>query len=376
GVLLVGRVIQGAGGAVFPLAFGIIRDEFPTDRVSGAIANVSALLAVGSGAGIVLAGPIVDNLGVNWVFWLPLALIIPAYVATLLFLPISPLRPSGRLSRWAVLLLAAFLITLLLGINQGPEWGWLSVGVWALFAAAVLLGIAWVRIELSSRVPLVDMVMMRIPTVAAANLNAFLFGFSMYATGVLIPQFVQTPSHAGYGFGASVTVSGLYLLPQTATVFVGGRIAGRYSETLGSKNLLIGGSAASFLSLFALVFAHDSAWEVIIAMATFGLGIGLAFGALPNLVIQVVDADQTGVATGMNANIRTVGGALGGTVTASLVASAATASGLPGIHGWMLAFVTLTAVAGVALLTALLVPSDRRTPDRQPELHHRPAKAV
>src|SRR5437764_9899310 len=80
-VMLVGRVIQGAAGGVFPLAFGIIRDEFPREAVAGAVGLVSALLGVGGGAGVVLAGPIVQGLDYHWLFWLPLVVLVPATIA-------------------------------------------------------------------------------------------------------------------------------------------------------------------------------------------------------------------------------------------------------------------------------------------------------
>ncbi len=79
--MLVGRVIQGAAGGIFPLAFGIIRDEFPRERVAAGIGLMSALLGVGGGAGVVLAGPIVDHLSFHYLFWLPLIPIVGATVA-------------------------------------------------------------------------------------------------------------------------------------------------------------------------------------------------------------------------------------------------------------------------------------------------------
>src|SRR6185295_3913191 len=69
-LLVLGRIVQGAGGGVFPLAFGIIRDEFPRERVAGGIGLISGLLGIGGGLGIVLAGPIIDNLGYHWPFWI------------------------------------------------------------------------------------------------------------------------------------------------------------------------------------------------------------------------------------------------------------------------------------------------------------------
>ena len=95
GLLIVARLIQGAGGGVLPLAFGIIRDEFPREKVAGAIGLSSAMIAVGSGFGITIAGPIVAHLGYHWLFIIPLFLIIPAAIATHFLVPRSRVH-SGR----------------------------------------------------------------------------------------------------------------------------------------------------------------------------------------------------------------------------------------------------------------------------------------
>src|SRR5918912_1534346 len=84
-VMLVGRVLQGAAGGVFPLAFGIIRDEFPRPRVAGAVGVMAALAGVGGGAGVVLAGPVVSHLSYHYLFWLPLLPLVAATVAIHLF---------------------------------------------------------------------------------------------------------------------------------------------------------------------------------------------------------------------------------------------------------------------------------------------------
>ena len=96
GVLIAARVVQGIGGGVLPLSFGIIRDEFPHHKVASAVSFVSSLMAVGFGAGIVLGGPIVESLGYHWLFWLPAIVTALAGLATLLFVPESPVRTPGR----------------------------------------------------------------------------------------------------------------------------------------------------------------------------------------------------------------------------------------------------------------------------------------
>ncbi|MER7006964.1 MFS transporter [Dactylosporangium sp. NPDC000555] len=94
-VLIVARVIQGLGGALFPLSFGIIRDEFPPGRVASAVGAMSAVIAIGGGTGIVLAGPVVSALNWRWLFWIPLGVVT---VTGLLAWRFVPARRSARRS--------------------------------------------------------------------------------------------------------------------------------------------------------------------------------------------------------------------------------------------------------------------------------------
>lgn len=355
-VLIFARAVQGIGGGVLPLTFGIIRDEFPREKIAGAVGTASALLAVGGGIGLVVAGPLVDALSYHWLFWLPLIVTVIATVAAAVLVPESPVRTPGSINVGSALLLSAWLVALLLAASQGQAWGWGSVEVIGLFVAAAVLLPLWVRAELRSRSPLVDMGMMRIPTVWTVNLVALLFGAGMYSLFAFLPAFLQTPPAAGYGFGLSVTESGLLLLPQTVASFLMGLLSGRLAARFGSKALLVVGSALSSVGLLGLALAHDQVGLVVAETTVFGFGLGLAFAAMANLVVEAVPPSQTGVASGMNANIRTVGGALGGAVLASVVTSGARADGLPAESGYTAGFLLLAIALTVATLVALFIP--------------------
>jgi MFS family permease len=355
-VMLVGRVIQGTGGAVFPLAFGIIRDEFPAERVAGAIGVMSAILGAGAGAGIVLAGPILVHLNYHWLFWIPMIMSAIATVATYLFVSESPVRASGRINWLGAGLMSAWLVTGLLAISYAPMWGWANSSVIGLLIATGVLLVIWVVVENRSDSPLVDMKMMRIPAVWSTNLAALLFGFGMFAMFVTLPQFTETPTHAGYGFGASVTQSGLYLAPFAAAMVVVAPMTGRLAKAFGSKMVLVVGSLITGSSYLLLILDHTDQWTIYVATGLLGIGIALGFASMANLIIEAVPAEQTGIATGMNTNIRNIGAALGSGIATSLVVSGLAPGGFPEERGYMLAFAVSGLALVVAALAALAIP--------------------
>jgi EmrB/QacA subfamily drug resistance transporter len=364
-IMIVARVIQGIGGGVLPLAFGIIRDEFPEAKVPGAVGLTAALAAAGAGFGLVLAGPIVDALDYHWLFWFPMVVLLAATLAAQFLIPESPVRTEGRLNWPATFLLSGWLVALLIGISEAPSWGWGSDRVIGLIVLAVILAVAWVAVENRSDMPLIDMRMMRIPAVWTTNLVALLFGVSMYAALGFLPEFLQTPSSAGYGFGSSITQSGLILLPLSVAMFIFGSLSSRFAERFGAKNVLLGGSVITIATFVLLTVAHDHIWEVLLAMAIQGMGFGLAYAAMSSLVVQAVPPEQTGVASGMNTNIRTIGGAIGAAVMSSIVTSGVKTGGLPHESGYTHGFALLAIAAVGAAVAAFFVPaiSKLRTPE-------------
>ncbi len=362
GLMIIARAIQGLGGGLLPLSFGIIRDEFPRDKVNTAIGLGSATMVVGAGVGLLVAGPIVTHLNYHWLFWIPMILTAIATVACWLWVPESPVRTPGKISWGAAGLLSAWLVMLLLGVSEGPTWGWGSPKVLALFVGAAICLPLWIWTELRSSQPLIDMRMMRAPAVWTTNLVALLFGVGMYAIMTFLPQLVQTPKAiAGYGLSASITQSGVYLLPMTIGMFIFGIAAAPLAKRIGLKAVLLVGCVVSIPGFAALALGHSHGWQIYVASGLLGAGIGLAFSSMSTIVVQSVPAAQVGVASGMNANIRTIGGAIGSSVAASVLASGVTtAHPIPKDSGYTHVFWLLAGASVFAALAALLIPTARR----------------
>jgi EmrB/QacA subfamily drug resistance transporter len=352
------RVVQGVGGGVVPLSFGIVRDEFPPRRVATGIGLISSMLGIGGGAGIVLGGLILQHLSWNWLFWLPLGPTLIIAVVAYVVVPDSPVRSPARINWVSAALMSAGMSALLIAISEAAVWGWLSPKTLGLAAAGLALCGAWIAWEVRSSAPLVDMRLMRLRPVWTTNLAAALLGGGMYALFLVVPEFVQEPRSTGYGLGASVVQSGLYLLPLSITMLLVSLQAGRIAHRFGSKAALIGGTGATALSFVVLLVAHTEPWNFYVVSALFGVGVGLSFSALGNLIVEAVPRTHTGVASGMNSVMRTLGGAVGAAFVATFIAGSSE-HGQPAESGFLIAMAVSLGLLLLALLAGCLIPGRR-----------------
>lgn len=363
GMLIAGRVIQGVAGAVFPLSFGIIRDEFPPEKVATAIGLISATFGIGAAGGLVLSGVIVDTLPYEWLFWLALGAVSIAIVTTYLFIPESPVKTPARVDWFGATLMAGALVALLIGVSQANDWGWGSSQVLGLFATSAVVTALWIAWELRVQDPLVDMQLMRRRPVWTTNLTALLIGFGMFGSFILIPQLVQIPVESGYGFGASVTGAGLFMLPSALVMLFAGPAAGAIGTRIGSKVPLVAGTAISMVAFLFLAKLHQHQWAIYVGGAILGIGIGAGFASMANLVVEAVDQTETGVATGINTIMRTVGGSIGGQVAAAIVAAhMLPGKPYPAETGFTTAFLMSAAGSFAALLLASAIPGRPKAP--------------
>jgi len=268
---------------------------------------------------------------------LPMIATTLAAVATLLLIPPSPIRTPSRLPLLPAVLLAVWLVALLLALSEGNVWGWTSPRILGLFATAAAGLVAWVAVESRVPVPMIDMQMMRRRGVWTTNAVAMGVGFGMFAAFAFLPQFLQTPEAAGYGFGATISESGRLLLPSAVASFVVGFATARLIRRFGARNVILTGCALMAAAFVAIALWHDSTWQLYVATTVQGFGSGLVFSSIAGVVISSVPAHQTGVASGMNANIRTIGGSIGSAVMAGILTSHLGPAGYPAERGYEIA---------------------------------------
>src|SRR2546425_3930519 len=298
--LIAWRAVQGAGAAVFPLSYGIIRDEFPREKVGVGIGLISAVFGIGGGFGIVLSGVIVDNMSWRWLFIVGAAAIAVAVVLVHRFVPESPIKTPSRVDFVGATLMSGGLIFLLLALTEGESWGWTSARVGGLFVGAAVFLALWVVAELRVPAPMVDMHVFVQRQVLFTNICALITGFAMFGTFVLIPNFVETPRGlaAGtarlvhYGFDASATKAGLYLLPSSIALLFAGPAPGLIGRRTRSKWPLAAGMLLSGLSAGVLAVWDTETWQIIVGLAGVGIGIGVALAAVGALGTQGVGGTE------------------------------------------------------------------------------------
>jgi EmrB/QacA subfamily drug resistance transporter len=361
--LVAGRVIQGAAGGIYPLAFAIIRERLPRERVPGSIGLVSSLLGIGGGLGLVLPGPIMTRLSYQWLFWLSLIVIAIALGLAARYIPADGRAEAGAKVPWrSSLLMAVGLSAVLIAVSESASWHWGSgrtLGLLALGAAALT---AWIRAESRSSNPLVDMSLMRLRGVWTANAAALLIGVGMYASFLIIPELVQAPARLGYGFGASVTGAGLFMLPTAAVQLLLGPFSGLLHRWFSLRAQLIAGMLSCAAGFASLALWHDAPWQVYAATSVLGVGFWLCLVALPNQVVSAVPAARTGSATAVNTVVRNAGGALGGQLAAAIIVSSAAAAGggAPTASGYVGALILCAAATVGGACVACVIPRKQR----------------
>jgi len=319
GALLAGRAMQGAGLGLTSLAIAIARDHVPEEQAGGAIALLSITTVAGVGLGYPVTGLVAQDLGVHAAFWFGAVVSGLALVLAALVVPSSRGREAHRLDTPGALLLGGALTGLLLALSEAQTWGWTSPLLLGVLVGSVGLLTVWVRQELRTAHPLIDLRLLRHRAVLTADVTGICAGVGMYLLMSLVTRYVQTPPSYGYGFGSSIVVAGLVLLPFSIGSVTASRVAPLLARRTSADLVLPIGSLIFLAAMLSFALARSSLWMVFVTMGVAGLGVGCTFAAMPGLIVQAVPPQETGSAISFNQVLRTVGYAAGSALSATVL---------------------------------------------------------
>ena len=355
--LVVGRALQGAGMGLTPLTMAAARDALPGERGRSTVALLSITTVAGVGLGYPLTGLIADTLGFEAAFWFGAVVSGSALVAAALVLPKPAARTAPRLDVTGAVLLAAALSGLLLALSRGEQWGWTSARTLLLLAVSVVLAAGWVVHELRTPHPLVDLRLAANESVLAADATAVLAGVGMYLLLATIVRFVQTPASAGYGFGASVVIAGLVLLPFSMASVASSRFAAFLARRLTPVLVLPIGCTIFVVAMLQFLLARSAMWQVLVTMAVAGLGVGCTFAAMPGLIVSSVPPRETGSAMSFNQVLRYIGYSTGSALSATILEMHTPAgAALPTDRGYAVVAMAGCGIWIVSAIVSWLVP--------------------
>ncbi|MDQ0746758.1 MFS family permease [Streptomyces africanus] len=352
--MVVGRTLQGLAAAVVPLGISVLRDVLPAERLAGSTALMSASLGVGGALGLPTAAFIADRYDWHTLFWISAVLGAAALALVLLVVPESKVRTGGSFDLPGSLGLSAALVSLLLAVSKGGDWGWTSGTTLGLFGAAAVIFLVWGWYELRTPQPLVDLRTTARRQVLFTNLASVALGFSMFAMSLVLPQVLQLPELTGYGLGKSMLAVGLILAPQGLVMMAMSAVSAGITRAKGPKVTLMTGAVVVAAGYALSLVLMSEVWHIVLVACVIGGGVGFAYGAMPALIMGAVPASETAAANSLNTLMRSMGTSFASALAGVILAQMTTGFGghaLPSENG----FRTVMAIgAGAALLAFVL----------------------
>ncbi|HVW41448.1 MAG TPA: MFS transporter [Amycolatopsis sp.] len=358
--MMIGRGLQGFAIGAIPLGISIMRDELPADRLDGAVGLMSSSLGIGGALALPVGALVAEYLDWHWLFFGAAVLGTAALLPILFLVPESPVRTPARFDVPGMIGLSVGLVCLLLGISKGSDWGWGSTRTLGFFGAALAVLLLWGWLELRTEEPLVDLRTSARKQVLLTNLCSIMVGFALYSTQLVPPQLLQLSRETGYGLGQSMVAAGLCIAPGGVMMMAISQVGARVITRRGPRTSLLAGVAVLGVG-YALgqVLLH-SAWEIALFSAICGTGAGLAYSALPALIIDAVPETETAAANGLNTLMRSIGTSSSSAVVGMVLAHMTTSLGpvsVPSLNGFRAAFLIGCGACVVAAIVAMFIPA-------------------
>ena len=361
-VMITFRAFQGIAFCMFPLAFSIIRDEFPRDRIAIAQGVISAMFGVGTAVGFVVGGYVTDSLGWNWTYHTVAPFAVIATVVVAFKVRESPVRMKAKVDFVGAAFLGAAMVSFLVGVTETENRSWGDPLVVSLLVVAACFLAALVYWLPRAKDPLIRPALIKEKDIALTNVIGFIIGFGLFTSNQTIAAL------AGFNFGLDATDIGLLMLPMSIVTLVLGPTVGLIVRRYGPKYPMAFGMSLAILGFVMLYFFHASKLDVMLGVSVMGAGGGFSMVSSINMIILCTPLQETGVSTAMNMIVRTSGSVVGPALAAVIISMNSHPGVIPGTEipddlAYQVIFLMSAAVMAVGVLFSLFLSNKRALPE-------------
>ncbi len=323
GSLLTFRLIQGfVGAAVYPTAMSLIAKSFPNTRVRAQALGIwASSFAVSAVIGPLLGGYLVDNFTWRAVFYINLPIGIIGLLMTIFLIPRDKPEEHGTFDWFGSILLAGAISSMVLVLDQGRIWGWLSMVSWLCYIGIVIFSVLVYLWETRHTHPIIDFSLFKNPTIASVLTVSFISFGGLMGAMFLLPIFTQRV------LGYDAMQSGLILIPMAISLPIFAPLGAWLAQKFHPRYTVSAGMIIAAIGLYLLHTLNPmmSPFDFILPLALFGAGVGLGLSPMTNASTTAVPLHQVGMSSGLLNLARNIGGAFGiaifGTILSNAISS-------------------------------------------------------
>ncbi|MDE1829032.1 MAG: MFS transporter [Thaumarchaeota archaeon] len=372
--MLAVRIVQGIGMSMFPIAFGMIREQFPIRKLAIGQGVITSMFAAGAVIGLVVGGHLIQNFGWQATFFSIIPIVIALIAVIQRFIHVTEAHPQWRAEQTesapkqkpsidiqgAVTLavsVTSFLMALTF-VETGDSVG--STTMLGLVAIGVIYLVLFAIIEKRSKSPLVDLNLLLNKTILPSNILIIVVGMSMFMVFQTIPVLIRSPTPLGFGEDPVATAN--VQLPFALVLLIFGPTSGFIISKLGSTKPIIAGSIIGAAGFTLLLMNHSTEFMISASLAILSTGLSLINVGAMNVIMLATPRQNMGVSLGMSTLIRIIGASIGPAIAGMFMQTHKTT--LPGLVGtfptpesYNLIFLCATGVSIAAIGLAIFLRS-------------------
>ncbi|WMT50758.1 MAG: MFS transporter [Ferroplasma sp.] len=303
--LIAVRAVQGLGFGMIPIAFAIINDVVPREKLALAQGIMSATFAIGSGIGLVLGSYITETLGWQWDFHTAIPVAVILLILVFIFIRENTVTGKQKIDFAGVAMLGGGLVALIFALSEGQHYGWYSHLIIGLFIAALVLFTVFAYFESHYKYAFINMKLLKKRNIFLSNIVGLFAMAAMYFLFFTVPTLLQDPAPSG--FGKTVFDSGLILFPATVMNMVFAPVAARIIRKRGPRLSILMGLTVDLIGFGLLYLYRATIPEILLDTIFVGAGISMMLVGIINVLLTSTPRENAGEATGMNTVFRDIG---------------------------------------------------------------------